>query len=532
MGFSPHSNSRRYCIALILSAALAGVSCASFEESPEWDPSAGAPASPEVSWDPPTNEKIAPRSLDDLLALPPVREEATPPSELPSKANARRTLQRLEERAPDSSEEFPLELAQLIQVALENNPATRESWEEARAAAARVGESMEPFYPAVNLVMSGGAAKEIEPFPGENAIVREVAVVPELRITYILLDFGRRSAAAEEARRLLAAANFGFNREIQRVIYEVEASFYGYDAARALEAAARQNLELAKSVRDDVGRRLELGLSTRPEFLLAKQVQARAIYDLESSKVGVNNSRAKLALSMGLPANSDLHVVALFDEPLPTELNQEVNAMIDVALGERPDLQAQVARLRASEARLEKAKADFFPVVGLEGSYGGQWWNYRLSGGNGQARSAGGRPESFNSIYEALVVIEWPLFEGFSRMNRVRTARAEREREKQRLRALELEATNQVWSVYYDYKAAYRKYEYGVALLEASDEAYEATRESFDVGLSTIDDLLRAESDLASARYTLIGARSELLSTSARLGFALGDVRTNGNQRP
>jgi len=58
-----------------------------------------------------------------------------------------------------------------------------------------------------------------------------------------------------------------------------------------------------------------------------------------------------------------------------------------------------------------------------------------------------------------------------------------------------------------------------------SEEAYLATGESFDVGLSPIDDLLRAESDLASARYTLIGARSELLSTSARLGFAMGNAQ-------
>ena len=526
---SPKSIARRSWTFPALSAAVLLASCASFEDSPEWNPDASAPPSPHATWVPPKDGEPTPRSLDDLLSLPPVSDEATPASELPSKNTAKRTLQRLGEKVPPSSAESPLELSKLIQVALENNPTTRESWQEARAAAARLGESMQPYYPQVNLEASGGAVKELLQFPGATGISRQVQIIPELEITYILLDFGRRSAVAEEARRLLAAANFGFNREIQRVIYEVEASFYEYDAARALEAAALRNLELANSVREDVGRRLDLGLSTRPDFLLARQVQAQAVYDLESSKVGVNNSRAKLALSMGLPANTPLHVVELFDEPLPEELDRGVDQMIDVALGERPDLQAQVERLRASEARLAKAKADFFPVIGLEGAYGGQWWNYQLSGGgtNFGGGNTGGRVQSLDSIYQATVVVEWPLFEGFSRLNRVREARANREREKQRLRALELEATNQVWSVYYDYKAAYRKYDYGIALLEASDEAYLATRESFDVGLSTIDDLLRAESDLASARYTLIGARSELLSTSAQLGFALGNIQSS-----
>ena len=527
MRFSPKS-------ALIVWMARCGLflllltlaACASFERSPEWNPDASAPPSPEVSWVPPERDKATPRSLDDLLRLPPVDREATPDEELPSLENAPDILEQLDEAAPVSAETAPLELPVLIEVALEQNPTTRSAWQAAKAAAARVGERMAPYYPEVGFEGFGGVTKDVEAFPERRAIVREQIVRPELRVSYTLLDFGRRSAAADEARRLLTAANFSFNREIQRVIYEVEASFYGYDAARALEAAAAQNLELAQSVRSDVGRRLDLGLSTRPDYLLAKQVEARAVYDLESSKVGVNNSRAKLALSMGLPANTPLNAVELFDEPIPDELDQEVEAMIDIALGERPDLQAQVANLRASEARLAKAKADFFPTIGLEGGYGGQWWDYGLSGGPSQLIQPGPRIQSLDSVYEALVVIEWPLFEGFSRLNRVRQARADRERERQRLRALELEATNEVWSVYYDYKAAYRKYDYGIALLAASNEAYAATLEAFDAGLSTIDDLLRAESDLAAARYTLIGARSELLSTSARLGFVLGNIRT------
>ena len=128
------------------------------------------------------------------------------------------------------------------------------------------------------------------------------------------------------------------------------------------------------------------------------------------------------------------------------------------------------------------------------------------------------RRHGIGSIYNAQLVISWPLFEGFSRKNRVRQARADTERQKEILRSIELETTNQVWSVYNDYQASFRRYEYGRALLEASKEAYQATRESYDNGLRTIDELLRSERDLSTARYTLIGARAELLSFSGRAG--------------
>ena len=42
------------------------------------------------------------------------------------------------------------DLPTLIDVALRNNPDTRASWEAARAAAARYGRSLAPFYPVIS----------------------------------------------------------------------------------------------------------------------------------------------------------------------------------------------------------------------------------------------------------------------------------------------------------------------------------------------------------------------------------------------
>ena len=523
---------RRKSVGLILLVVAHASACASMKESPEWNPDASAPASPSTTWIP-DDTKPGTRSLDDLLSLPPVSREETPPEEIPSPKTAQNILEQLDASVPLSSPDSLLDLPQLIDVALEKNPQTRAAWQQARVAAAQLGESMSDYYPDLSFEAMGGYSKRAFPFPDGTAVYKGADIIPQLEMTYILLDFGRRTASAESARRRLAAANFSFNRELQRVIYNVESSFYEYDAARALEDAALLNLELALSVLNDVNTRLELGLATRPDLLLAKQVEAQAIYDLESAKVSVFNARSKLALSMGLPANSELHVVSLFDQPLPTELQTQVESMIDLALAERPDLQAQVARLRASEAELRKAKAAFFPTIGVEGAYGGQWGDYRLYGADVGAPGINTeqRRHGIGSIYNAQLVISWPLFEGFSRKNRVRQARANQEKQREILRAIELETTNEVWSVYNDYQASYRRYEYGVALLEASEEAYQATRESYDNGLRTIDELLRSERDLSSARYTLIGARAELLSTAARLGFVLGRV-TVSSPRP
>ncbi len=506
--------------------------CSQFKTSPAWNPEASAPPSPESYWAP-EQAPSDPYSLDDFFpepsgsATPSPSQDASGPNPSPG------ILVELDEQVPLSDPDHPLELVDLIDIALRNNPSTRASWQNARMKAAELGEQMGTYYPTIVGDLSGGVLKDTLVFPDGTAIFEGAEVRPELRITYVLLDFGKRSASSEEARRRLAAANFSFNRELQRTLYQVQASFYEHDSARALKEAAEQNLELAVYVREDVTRRLELGLATRPDFLLAKQVEAQAVYDLEVSKVGVFNTRSRLALNMGLPANAELSTSSLFEQPLPPELDAEVDLLINLALRQRPDLQAQVARLRASEASVAKAKADFLPTLGLDGTFGGLWGSYTLSGkgvGN-PSIDTDTRRHGFSSVYDAQVILSWPLFEGFSRKNRVRKAVADRERERERLRAIEIEATNEVWSIYNDYQASYRKYDYGLALLEASEEAYQATLESYDAGLRTIDDLLRSERDLAQARYTLIGARSSLLSTAARLGFALGAVPENPRTR-
>jgi outer membrane protein len=92
------------------------------------------------------------------------------------------------------------------------------------------------------------------------------------------------------------------------------------------------------------------------------------------------------------------------------------------------------------------------------------------------------------------------------------------------LSALELKAIREVWKAYSDVKTALRKYEYALALLAASQEAYESTLESYrSAGLATVIDLLAAQRDLARARTIDIQTRAELLTAAASLTFAAGD---------
>jgi outer membrane protein TolC len=125
--------------------------------------------------------------------------------------------------------------------------------------------------------------------------------------------------------------------------------------------------------------------------------------------------------------------------------------------------------------------------------------------------------------YGAFLTFSWTLFDGFTRRNKLREAQARRDEAEATLSSLELKALREVWQAYADCKASFLQYDFGVALLAASRDAYDAALTSYQNGLGTVIELLTAERDLARARTTLIESRAEVLTSSAALAFAAGD---------
>ena len=63
-------------------------------------------------------------------------------------------------------------------------------------------------------------------------------------------------------------------------------------------------------------------------------------------------------------------VESIQDLPLPQELNETVEASIDRALSERPDLMQQVAVLRAAKSEVKSAKTAYLPTLSIDGNAG------------------------------------------------------------------------------------------------------------------------------------------------------------------
>jgi hypothetical protein len=142
------------------------------------------------------------------------------------------------------------DLVELIDLAQRLNPETRVAWEAARQAAIGVGQVESAYFPVLTLTALGGYQSAAFPAPKDVAPsgffrFDILQVFPTLNLRWLLLDFGRRGNALDAAQERLLAANLGFNRKHQEVIFHVQRAFFGLTGLRAKIAVAQSAVEAA-----------------------------------------------------------------------------------------------------------------------------------------------------------------------------------------------------------------------------------------------------------------------------------------------
>src|SRR5689334_15468562 len=114
-----------------------------------------------------------------------------------------------------------LQLAELFDIALKNNPETTKVWWNANRAQAALRMAKSDYYPSIDGKASGMHGREVK-FPnGPNTIYTYYS--GEISLNYLLYDFGERSAAVSAAKEALKAANWSSDYTIQRVLSRVSA---------------------------------------------------------------------------------------------------------------------------------------------------------------------------------------------------------------------------------------------------------------------------------------------------------------------
>ncbi|MBN9332987.1 TolC family protein [Devosia sp.] len=437
--------------------------------------------------------------------------------------------------APKLDANHSYSLPELINIAQLSNPATKAAWQRAREAAAATGIAEGAYLPIITADVLAGYAVTSNTAPGIDTPLVSVPsgtittsgaqAVPSLAVKWLLFDFGARDAALAGAQQLSFAANVGFNGAHQKLIYDVSSAFFQYSAARAQTRIDRETLANAKVVQAAAEARLGQGVATTMEVAQAKQQVAQAEFDLTQATGRERSNYSVLLGAMGISPTTAIKVQDLAGKPLPRQVPVNLDQLIVTSLQRRPDVQASLAQMKASEQGIAAAQAEFLPKVALTGTLNRTFGSYSVS--DSRLGSAATLDVSQPNA-AVLLGVSVPIFDGGMRDARMDAAVSSAAASHQDFARLQSVAAQEIVVAYDVLRTSLSANSAAAALVNAAQTNYEAALDYYKNGLGTLADVSVAQTGLLKAQYAQAQARSDAFVAAARLAFATGSL-TNAN---
>ena len=422
----------------------------------------------------------------------------------------------------DATETYSL--PELIDLAETHHPATRASWERARAQAAALGVTRSELFPTLAAAALSNTTRQEVLFSNRfyGQVIQDFQV--SLDLNYTVFDFGARAGRIDAARAKVLAANFAFNDSHRDVIYRVQQAYYRLLNSMGQEDAARASLSNAQAVQQAAQDRLAQGLATLPDVLEAQSASAQAEYDLQAVIGAEKIARGDLATAMGTLATVAIQVQRLDQVPTPESIGDTVDQLIRRAFAQRPDLMQRVTEIRSASASVRQARAAYYPALSLTASPTTPWL-YGMQEPYPWSHTA----ELTGSLAFNL---SWTVFDGGARKNRLAEAEANVHAAEAQASLTRNQIADEVWTAYSNLDTAFRQRQAAIALLQAAGQSYSAALESYKYGVRSLLDVTAAQRTLAQARSADVSARTQVLNEIASLAFTTADSIQAGQTRP
>lgn len=406
----------------------------------------------------------------------------------------------------------PLSLSQVVDTALCANPQTREAWANARSQAALLGVAEAAWLPTVTATAGSGRNRS----NGTDNDQRSLG----LTASWLLFDFGARSANIENARQLLEAANATRDATVQSVFLAAVQAFYQAQSADASLAATREAEKAAEQSFRVADAKYAVGSAAPADKLQAQTAYSQAQLARITAEGALKTAQGALAAVLGRDAHRPVALVAAELAPAATDFAKDVNALVEEARRRRPDLLAAQAQVKAAEAGVDSARAAHLPSVSL--------------GVTATDTKTGGVENRNGTLGVTLSV---PLFTGFSTTYKVQSAEAQREAKAAQAERLRLQVAQDVWNAWQSLLTATQTVRTTADLIVSAEQSDKVARGRYAAGVGTLLEMLTAQSALASARqqrvqslYSWNVARTTLAQAMGVLDDNIFNAATEGNR--
>ena len=458
--------------------------------------------------------------LPPALAEPPPRLKSDRPSPAPTLPNDS------DEAALDAMAATgkPLTLAEAIEAAFRFQPRLRVQLETISQARGLQQIAFSAFLPVVagrydaggfGLGVGGQPIQLPKGLPGFN-FLPGIGAVPiglnlgttfelaELKVQWLLLDFGRRLGLHEQSQLATDIAGLQAERAHQTVANEVAVAYYNVLRSQALRRTAQDALRRAEEELADARKRQREGIIERELVLRSEMQTAEFRQALHAATEAEFVALAALNLAIGLRCNVPLRVVD------PTEIPPLASSLADclqTAVRERREFYVVQRTIEVAVQGGRVARAQFAPKVVADGTL----LNFQQQELKGHA-----------DLRLGFIRLEWTLFEGGRKIAAARVADSQ-------VRQAMAQSESIVDNIAFQVNEAYRNavtarvgIDDALPAVDQATENYRLVRLRLGEGAAIPSEIADAQASLTRAQQNYLNARYGYLIAMDRLTYAMG----------
>lgn len=410
-------------------------------------------------------------------------------------------------------------LAELIDIAQQRNPATRQAWLKMREAgrqASIVESALLPFIAATAAAGGQKFSNTIDlPLLGSRDIDNSSSgAVAAVTANWLIFDFGENAARRRVASELQRISGFAFNRLHQQLVYDVAFAFHSRNAALQKQLYAAQAIKNASLLLQAAEKRRKAGVGTKVEVAQARQLLAQTRLTERVAIGEANTAAVSLAASLSLSPTTQIDIQANKTR-LPRAGDRKMEKVIDAAFTTRPDVLSTLAQVRAAQKNLDATAASYLPKVMLAGIFATGDASLDVNGFSpnmiGPTRGSGG-----------LIGASVPLYDGNLRRQRMANVRDRLSAARDGVDVAKSAASREIAMAYESLRTALAINHASQELVSAATTTANAAQEAYEKGVGTIIDASLATMSLYTAKEAQVDARRLAQQAAITLALATG----------
>lgn len=400
-------------------------------------------------------------------------------------------------------------LTEAQQIALRNHPRIASAELAAEASGYVVKQVRSAYFPTLSGNITGVGTEHGSVLSAGNVTTSSIysrqaeGVVANQLVT----DFGRTASLEQSAKLRNASQNQNVNNTRAQVLAEVQEAYYRALASDSVLKVARATLDLRRVTLRQVSALAQSSLRSTVDVSFAQVNESQAELDLFRAENDATASHARLSAAMGYDRDQPF---SLTDEPLPPALGPTVDALIEQAKRERPDLAAlrlteeSLERYAEAEKRLRNPTINIAAVAGV----------------------APIRDERLPERYSAAGVnLNIPVLNGGLFRARREEAESRAAAAAKDVQDLSLQISRDVQVAWLNANDTFRRMDVTARMVAQANEALRLAQARYDNALGSIVELNQAQLNQTAAEIAAASAKYDYLSARSELNFAMGILR-------